>query len=107
MQWRGVGRGPEGSEDVRSFQREVLTGYMNVPPNLVLTSAISEAVIHRDTNGNAALNKARHRGRIDVMQAAVLAVGQGRRWRVPTDGSRVGGIWEAMVEDGQPLVVGV
>ena len=107
VEWRGVGRGPDGADDVKAFQREVLTGFMGVPPNLALESAITEAVIHRDSNGNAALNKARHRGRIDVMQAAILAVGIGRRWRVPTDSSQVGGLWEDMVREGHALVGGI
>ena len=88
VEWRGVGRGPEGGEDVRAFQREVLDAHMSVEPHVALESAIAESVIHRDTNGNAALNKARNKGRIDVVQASLLAVGMGRRWRLPSEFSR-------------------
>ena len=86
IEWRAVGRGPDGGADVRAFQREVLDAFMSVEaPALALESAIAEAIIHRDSNGNAALNKGRHKGRIDVVQAAILAVGRGRRWRVPSE----------------------
>ena len=40
------------------------------------------ATLARDTNGNPRLGKSRTRGRIDALQAAVLAVGLGRRWRL-------------------------
>ena len=49
-----------------------------------MESAIAETVIGRDTNGNPRLDKARSKGRIDALQAAVLAVGLGRRWRLPS-----------------------
>ena len=35
-------------------------------------------------NGNPRLDKRRTRGRIDALQAAVLAVGLGRWWRLPS-----------------------
>ena len=88
VDWRVVGRGPDGSEDVKAFQREVLEGHLNCAPTLAIDSAIAEAVLHRDVNGNPALNKARHKSRIDVIQAAVLAVGAGRRWRIPPERAR-------------------
>ena len=84
VDWRVVGRGANGSEDVRAFQAEVLAGHMGVAPSLMMESAISESVLHWDTNRNPALNKARSRGRNDALQAALLAVGMGRRWRLPT-----------------------
>ena len=82
---RRVGRGQDGGEDVRAFQNEVLEAHISVEPNLLMESAIAEAVIHRDSNGNAALFKARNKGRIDAMQAVILAAGLGRRWRVPSE----------------------
>ena len=57
---------------------------MGVAPSLLMESAIHESVLHRDTNRNPALNKARSKGRNDALQAALLAVGMGRRWRLPT-----------------------
>ena len=88
VDWRVVGRGSDGSEDVKAFQREVLEGHLSCAPTLAIDSAIAEAVLHRDTNGNPALNKARHKSRIDVIQAALLAVGAGRRWRIPSERAR-------------------
>ena len=82
---RRVGRGANGKEDIEAFQAEVLTGYMSVEPNLTLEHAIRKAVVDRDRNGNPALFKADQRGRIDVLQAAVLSVGQGYRWRRPIE----------------------
>ena len=84
VDWRVVGRGAHGSEDVRAFQAEVLEGHMGVAPSLLMESAISESILHRDTNRNPALNKKRSKGRNDALQAALLAVGMGRRWRLPT-----------------------
>lgn len=110
VDWRRVGLGPHGGEDVRFFQREVLTGHLGLAQSLIIESAITEAVITRDRNGNATLNKIRHRGRIDVMQASILAVGAGRRWRVPidTEGERkIGDLWESLMEKGHALVGGV
>ena len=88
VEWRVVGRGAHGSEDVRSFQAEVLEGHMGVAPSLLMESAITESVIHRDTNRNPALNKSRSKGRNDALQAALLAVGMGRRWRLPSQGPK-------------------
>ena len=70
------GVGPSGSQAVRAFQRAVLTRTLATTPNLSLTNAISESTIRRDGNGNPALDKARSAGRIDVLSAAVLAVGE-------------------------------
>ena len=41
-----------------------------------LTNAIAESTLRRDGNGNPAIDKARSAGRIDVLSAAVLAVGE-------------------------------
>ena len=81
VDWRGVGTGKDGSADIKHFQAEVLEGILEMEDSLLMDSAISESVIRRDGNNNAALNKARHKGRNDPLQAALLAVGPGRRWR--------------------------
>ena len=70
------GIGPSGSAAVRAFQRAVLTRTLATAPNLSLTNAIAESTLRRDGNGNPALDKARSAGRIDVLSAAVLAVGE-------------------------------
>ena len=83
MEWRATGAGASGSADIRAFQAEVLEAHLRTAPSLLMEAAIAEAVIGRDSNGNPRLDKARAKGRIDALQAAVLAVGLGRRWRLP------------------------
>ena len=85
IEYRAVGRGQDGNSDVVAFQMDIREGHLNIYPSLMMDSAIREAVITRDTNGNAALNKSRHKGRIDGVQAAIQAVGMGRRWRLPEE----------------------
>ena len=70
------GTGPSGSASVRSFQRAVLTRTIATVKNYSLANAIAESTLRRDANGNPALDKARSAGRIDVLSAAVLAVGE-------------------------------
>ena len=69
------GAGPTGSASVRAFQTAILTKSLALHPNLSLSSAIKESTLRRDGNGNPALDAARTQGRIDVLSAAVLAVG--------------------------------
>ena len=70
------GVGPSGSQAVRAFQRVILTKTLATEKNLSLASAISESTLRRDGNGNPALDQARRGGRIDVLSAAILAVGE-------------------------------
>ena len=70
------GIGPSGSAAVRAFQRAVLTRTIATVKNYSLTNAIAESTLRRDGNGNPAIDKARSAGRIDVLSAAVLAVGE-------------------------------
>ena len=79
VEWRAMGSGKDGSEDIRSFQRVVEGGELRPGESLLLTSAISESLLRYDGNGNPSLNKGRQRGRIDALSAAVLAVGLGSR----------------------------
>ena len=75
------GTGPDGSASVRAFQRAVLTKTLALKSNLSLSSAIKESTLRRDGNGNPALDRARSAGRIDVLSAAILAVGAGAKHR--------------------------
>ena len=75
------GMGPDGSAAVRAFQSAILTNKLALRANLSLSSAIKESTLRRDGNGNPALDQARSRGRIDVLSAAVLAVGAGSKPR--------------------------
>ena len=71
------GTGPSGSAAVRAFQRAVLTRTLATVKNYSLTNAIAESTLRRDGNGNPAQSTRRDRaGRIDVLSAAVLAVGE-------------------------------
>lgn len=77
--WRGVGAGhvADGSADVRAFQKLVLEDKVKVKRNLMLESAIASSRLRRDASGNPALDKKHAAGRIDALQAAVLALGLG------------------------------
>ena len=74
-EFRRVGAGKDGGRDVRAFQRLVLTAKLRMRHSLSLATAIGNSAIHRDTNGNPGLDKAKSRGRIDVLSAAVIAAG--------------------------------
>ena len=89
------GTGPDGSQSVRSFQTAVLTGALSLTPNLSLASAIKESTLRRDANGNPAVDRARSAGRIDVLSAAVLAVGAGSKPRVSRGGVTRSALCEA------------
>ena len=75
------GAGPDGSAAVRAFQSAVLTNRLALLANLSLASAIKESTLRRDGNGNPAIDRARSAGRIDVLSAAILAVGAGSKPR--------------------------
>ena len=81
VDWRRMGAGPDGGIDVRAFQRMVLARQMACRESLLVRSALSESLIRYDGNGNQGLDKRRHRGRIDVLSAAVLAAGLWERVR--------------------------
>ena len=75
--FRGVGAAAkaDGSHDVRAFQRLVLTRNLRTLESLLLASAIKSSVIRRDGAGNPALDQGSKAGRIDALQAAVIAAG--------------------------------
>ena len=75
------GTGPDGSQAVRAFQSAILTNKLALRANLSLSSAIKESTLRRDGNGNPAVDRARSAGRIDVLSAAVLAIGAGSKPR--------------------------
>lgn len=72
---RRVGAGKDGGMDVRRFQRLVLTGRLKMLENLSLFTAITNSTHRRDENGNPGLSKAKSRGRIDVLSAAIISAG--------------------------------
>ena len=75
MEWRRMGTGPEGSQDVRAFQRLVLARMIAARESLLVRSALADSLVRYDGNGNQALDKRRQKGRIDVLAAGVLACG--------------------------------
>ena len=80
IEWRGQGW-LDGSEDVRLAQKEIYEARPRTTENLMLESAIAESAIIRDPAGNGKLDRAHRRGRIDAIQATVLALAAGRRVR--------------------------
>ena len=80
-EWRGKGV-VDGSADIRAFQRAVKQRWLRpCRGRLLLTHAISEAVLKRDPIGNATLHKVRFRGRIDAASATVIAASLAERIR--------------------------
>ena len=96
LAWPMVARGQghsataDGSTDVRSFQRLVLEGgKVFTRRSLIMESAIASSAIARDASGNPKLDKAKANGRIDALQAGVIALGIGARWLARQRGSGV------------------
>ena len=89
VEWRRVGAGKEGSSDIRAFQSEILEPHLRTHRSLLMDSAIHECRINYDTNGNPRMDRSRQGGRIDALQAAVIAVGLGRRWRLPSSDGKI------------------
>lgn len=89
MVWRGQGASAtaDGSHDVRAFQRSVLRRWLRCQDSMLMTLAIASSAVTYDPRGNPALDKARKRGRIDALSAAVIAAGLAERMR---DRPRVG-----------------
>ena len=78
---RGVGAGKDTHQDIRAFQDEVLEGTLKSGPSLLMEAAILESILVRDKSANPSLDKSRQKGKNDALQAGVIAVGIGRRWR--------------------------
>ena len=72
--FRRMGKGPQGSNDVRAFQRFLLKGEIKTTPSILFAYGLSSATIARDGNGNPSLLRS-GRARIDLVSAAVLAAG--------------------------------
>ena len=73
--WRRSGSGQQGSADVRSAQRLVLGHKFKLRESLSMAAAVAASELRHDPNGNPAIDKARSRGRIDLLSALVLASG--------------------------------
>ena len=89
-------RWKQSSDDIDRFQTAVITAAVKFPDTMILASAVRESRLQDDKRGNVILEKNRARGRIDVLQAAVLAVSAGERNRTDPDaGSGVFGSMSA------------
>ena len=75
MDFRIVGAGRSGGEDIRRCQRLILDGKLWTHENLALSTAIAKSQIRRDENGNPGLARAHRRGRIDMLSSFVIAAG--------------------------------
>ena len=91
---QGASATADGSADVRAFQEEILTRVAKPVACLMMEAAISNSSIARDSGGNPKLDKAKSKGRIDALQAAVIALGLGRKWR--RHSARSSGIYKGM-----------
>ena len=78
-------RWKQSSDDIDRFQTAVITAAVKFPDTMILASAVRESRLQDDKRGNVILEKNRARGRIDVLQAAVLAVSAGERNRTDPD----------------------
>ena len=83
IRWPQIYRGTgwrDASHDVRAFQRAVVGRRLWHCESLLMESALLESALATDPAGNAKLDKARSRGRIDAASASVLALGEAERW---------------------------
>ena len=93
VSWRRVGLGKDGSADVRAFQKMTWEQRLRPGRSLFLESSIRESMLRFDENGNPALDKRRQKGRIDALQAAVLAAGLAEKMKAaPPRGAGGGGV---------------
>lgn len=75
--WRGTGAGAiaDGSNDIRAFQRLVFDRKIAVRESLGMINAIMNSHLEEDVGLNPRLAKNKSRGRIDLLQAGVIAAG--------------------------------
>lgn len=69
----------DGNEDLDRYRSACLDGEVKHAPSLLMRSAIGDAVVERDVNGNNRLTKGRSMGRIDALSSAVIAIAEGKR----------------------------
>ena len=81
--WRGTGAHSkaQGSHDVRAFQQYVVDKKIR-PGNsgLLFPFSMRNTTLRFDAGGNPALNKKKQNNRIDLVQAAVIAVGMSKEY---------------------------
>ena len=65
----------DAAENVRFFQRTVISEKLKCFPSLLMTDAIRNSALERDGLGNEKLDRTRASGKFDALSASVLAVG--------------------------------
>ena len=75
--WRGVGASAtaDGSHDVRAFQAAILQRRIVMRPGLMFAAGVACCELRTDAAGNPAIAKCAQNSRIDLISAAVIAVG--------------------------------
>ena len=91
IEWRSM-VWKEASEDVRHFQRAVISQKVKTLPSLLMASAIADSALERDNLSNERLDRSHARGKIDSLASAVLAVGAGERHTKMTSNNKTRGV---------------
>ena len=91
IEWRSM-VWKEASEDVRHFQRAVISQKVRTLPSLLMASAISDSALERDNLSNERLDRSHAAGKIDALAAAILAIGAGERHTKMTGGEKKRGV---------------
>ena len=80
----------EAGENIRYFQRVVISGKLKCRPSLLLTTAVRNSALVPDRLGNEWLDRQKATGRIDPVAASVLAVGPAEARREPQEETKRG-----------------
>ena len=91
--FRRVGAGKDGGRDVRALQRLFIGEKLKMRASLAFASAVRAARVRRDGNGNPGIDRAKRRGRIDLVSAAALAAGEAERIAVDLEHRPDEGAW--------------
>ena len=81
IDWRGTGskHSKEAYHDIQATQEAMMNETIKIAKSLILDSAILEATVDRNQHDQARLIKRRPNGRIDALQAAVIAIGMAKK----------------------------
>ena len=115
MEWTPLGAGMTGNAIMNWARSEWLHEKVKVNKTIMLIKAIQHCQIGSNRNGNLFLDKSTKKGRIDALQATLLATGFGKAYRenlLPGMGtglsalygllgtkSRIADIWDRKVKD--------
>ena len=89
INYRRTGAGPDGGRDIRAFQADVLEKHLTIAESLLVESALRYTMVtYHPRTSDPGIIKNSTKGRIDAIQASLLAVSEGRRWRLPEKKSK-------------------